>query len=351
MIITSNASHAVSPDSVMKIARVTGAALPGETLPSPNDTDRKDALLGTDLGILWDGGDGEIRIAFGDTYGKGWNGNGAGPDQADWRSNTLALSRDADPDAGLAFTRMIWDTPGHAKELMHAGRNAQEWTVIPTAGVSVNSRQFLHYMSVRHWGAPGYWDTNEGGLAYSDDGGASWTRPSAPLWPNTPAGDSKFQQGAFAKLGDDVYLFGTPNGRHGDAFLAKVPSSALLDGGAYQYWDGSVWRTGGEAAARPVVRGPIAELSVAYNSYFHRWLMVTLDEDRHALVLRDAPALVGPWTEKKVLASAQDYPALYGGYIDPIHNSGPNLYFTLSQWTPYNVFWMRCVLSGGDAKS
>ncbi|MEO7898536.1 MAG: DUF4185 domain-containing protein [Capsulimonas sp.] len=334
-----------------KIARVTGATPPGEMLPNPNHTDQNDLLFGTDLGVLWDEGDGEVRIAFGDTYGKGWDGDGAGPDSADWRSNLLALSRDADPEAGLVFTRMVQDTPGHAKELLRARRDAKEWTVIPTAGVSVGTRQFLHYMSVRHWGAPGYWDTNEGGIAYSDDGGASWTRPTTPLWPNTPAGDSKFQQGAFAKLGDYVYLFGTPNGRHGDACLARVPSSAILDGKAYQYWDGSTWRTGGEATARQVVRGPIAELSVAYNSYFHRWLMVTLDEDRHALVLRDAPALVGPWTEGKILASAQDFPALYGGYIDPLHNSGPNLYFTLSQWTPYNVFWMRCALSGGDAKS
>ncbi|BDI29501.1 hypothetical protein CCAX7_15520 [Capsulimonas corticalis] len=344
IVLSASVAGAVTPGPAAKIARVTGATPAGEALPNPNHTDQSDALLGTDLGILWDGGDGEIRVVFGDTYGKGWGGNGAGPSEADWRSNVLALSRDADPATGLAFSRMIHDTPGHAKELLRAQRNEKEWTIIPTAGVSVGARQFLHYMAVRHWGAPGYWDTNEGGMAYSDDGGATWTRPSTPLWPNTPAGDSKFQQAAFAKIGETVYLLGTPNGRHGDAYLARVPGSAMLDGAAYQYWDGSVWRTGDEAAARPVVRGPIAELSVAYNSYFHRWLMVTLDENRHALVLRDAPALIGPWTDGKILASAQDFPALYGGYIDPIHNAGPDLYFTMSQWTPYNVFWMHASL-------
>ena len=72
--------------------------------------------------------------------------------------------------------------------------------------------------------------------------------------------------------------------------------------------------------------------------------MVSLDLGLHALVLRDAAALTGPWSAPKILAKAADYPGLYGGYIDPLHNSGKDLYFTLSQWHPYNVFWMHAVL-------
>ncbi len=333
----------MQPTQLVQVARVTGASLPGETLPNPNQTNLKYQVYGTDLGILWATGDRRVMIAFGDAYGLHWGGSGAGPDTADWRSNVLALSEDKDPEHGLVFTAMIQDRPEHAGELIPARWDDEEHTVIPTAGVSVGTRQYIHFMSVRHWGVPGVWQTNEAGLAYSDDNGQTWTRAPKPLWKNTAAWDDPFQQAAFVKDGGWVYLFGTPNGRRGDISLARVPDHHLLDPDAYQYWNGIAWQAR-EAAAVPVAKGPAGEVSVAYNSHFRRWLMVSLDLGLHALVLRDAAALTGPWSAPKTLAKAADYPGLYGGYIDPLHNSGKDLYFTLSQWHPYNVFWMHAVL-------
>ena len=89
--------------------------------------------------------------------------------------------------------------------------------------------------------------------------------------------------------------------------LARIPGSPLLDKSACQYWDGHGWQVGDEAAAVPV-------------------------------------ALTGPWSGPRVLVAGADYPALYGGFIDPLHNDGRDLYFTLSQWGPYNVFWMHTTL-------
>ena len=331
----------------VKVARVTGATPPGEDLPNPNQTALRDQLLGTDLGILWAAGDHKVMIAFGDTYGRGWGGAGAGPGAADWRSNTLALSADEDPSKGLVFTTMIHDKPGHAGEFVPSRKDDVELTVIPTAGAAVGARHYVYYMSVHHWGAPGLWQTNLAGLTYSDDGGWTWTRPAQPVWQNTPQWTDPFQQVAAAKSEGYVYLFGTSNGRRGDISLARVYGPRLLDKAAYQYWDGHGWQVGKEAAARPLIKGPAGELSVAYNSFFHRWLLVTLDADLNALVLRDAPALTGPWSRPTILAKGADYPALYGGFIDPLHNSGRDLYFTLSQWWSYNVFWMRSTLKPG----
>jgi len=344
------ASYSLMPGPVTRIARVTGATPPGEGLPNPNHTDLKDQLFGTDLGILWAVGDNKVMIAFGDTYGRGWGGAGGGPPTADWRSNTLALSTDADPAKGLVFTTMIQDKPGHAGELIASRKDGTELTVIPTAGVTVGSRHYIHFMSVQWWGPPGVWHTNCGGLAYSDDAGKTWIKAAKPVWKNTAQWDDHFQQAAFAKSGGYVYLFGTPNGRRGSVSLARVFPRRLLDKEAYQYWDGQGWQIGNEAAAVPVAHGPAGELSVAYNSFFRRWLMVSLDEDRHALVLRDAPALTGPWSEEKTLVKGADYPVLYGGFIDPLHNSGKDLYFTLSQWWPYNVFWMHTTLNAEPAR-
>jgi len=334
----------LAPVQTVRVARVTGATPPGESLPNPNRTDLRDQVSGTDLGILWAISDHKVMAAFGDTYGHGWGGTGGGPPSADWRSNTLALSDDADPSRGLLFTAMTHDRAGHAAEFLPSRKDAVETTVIPTAGVSIGARNYVYSMSVRRWGRPGDWQTNRAGVAYSDDNGKTWAKPLDPTWENTARHDDPFQQGAFAKEGGYVYLFGTPNGRHGDVSLARVSGPRLLDKSAYQYWDGRGWRAGDEAAAVPVARGPAGELSVAYNSFFRRWLMVSLDVDRHALVLRDAPALTGPWSGPRVLVTGADYPALYGGFIDPLHNDGRDLYFTLSQWGPYNVFWMHTIL-------
>ena len=344
------APFSLTPVQTARVARVTGATPPGEGLPNPNHTDLKYQLFGTDLGILWAMSDTKVMIAFGDTYGRGWGGAGAGPPDADWRSNTLALSDDADPAKGLVFTTMTQDKPGHAGELIAARKDGAELTVIPTAGVAVGARQYVHFMSVHRWGEPGGWHTNFAGLAYSDDEGRTWTRAAEAVWKNTPVWDDHFQQAAFAKSGGYVYLFGTPNGRLGSVYLARVFYLRLLDKGAYQYWDGRDWQIGREAAAAPVAHGPVGEMSVAYNSFFRRWLMVSLDVNRNAILLRDAPALTGPWSEGTTLVKGADYPALYGGFIDPLHNNGKDLYFTLSQWRPYNVFWMHATLKAEPAR-
>src|ERR1700753_1810863 len=86
------------PESVRvnEVAAVTGEG-------SANRTGSGFGVYGTDLGILWDNGNGEILAAFGDTYGAGWVPPGAGPDHADWRCNVLAGSTTTDLAGGLAL--------------------------------------------------------------------------------------------------------------------------------------------------------------------------------------------------------------------------------------------------------
>jgi len=341
----------VVPTGIVKVARVTGGTPPGETLPNPNATDARYAVWGTDLGILWDAGGGECLVAFGDTYGKGWGGSGGGPrENSDWRSNVLGMTRDKNPADGLILDAMVTDRPGHAKELLPGKKVWEdEETVIPTTGVSVGARQFLHYMSVNYWPPNRPWLTNHAGLAYSDDRGRTWTRSPTAVWPNDSHNRNGFQMGAFVKHGGHVYLFGTPAGRQGPVRLARVPQNKVLDKAAYAYWNGTSFRAGDEAGAQPIVPGPVSELSVAYNRRFKRWLMVYLAPQRDALVLRDAPALTGPWTGEKILIRGAKHPSLYGGYIHPWFNDGTDLYFTMSEWGPYNVFWMRARLAPAHA--
>ncbi|WP_194409903.1 DUF4185 domain-containing protein [Microbacterium cremeum] len=312
---------------------------------SVSATDTRWRVTGTDLGIMWDNGHGEILTALGDTFGD-WGGPGGGG--GDWRSNVLLRSTDTDLSDGMTFDSAVEDVPGHAGEIIPSLKiNGEEITTIPTAGIAVGERQYLAFMSVRQWGPPGEWDTNFSRIAYSDDNGETWNSTDGPQWTNTADGQHPFQMVAFERHDGYVYMFGTPNGRLGAAHVARVPEAQLLDKSAYSYWNGSSWVIGDDTAAAPIVPPNVAELSVQYSEHTGGWLMTYLDENLD-IVLRTAPSPEGPWSERQRLASFADYPGLYGGYIHPWSDGG-DLYFALSQWDPYNVYLMRAEIDENGA--
>ena len=361
---------------VSKVEQVALLVGPGAL----NDTPKRWGLNGADLGSLFDM-DGKVYMVFGDSYGCCIPGTG-GPGQAsDWRKNCMAIIAAGDPAAGLIFADMITDHPGHAAELLHRGK--YDVTCIPTNGIAAGRRMFLHYMGVLAWGKPGEWALNEAGLAYSDDGGHTWTKDPACRW---DAG-SNFGQVAFARppagvpgtgmglgasgeaalpeagtlaagtpvAGTDpgssaVYVFGIPGGRFGAVKLARVGEANLLDKRAYRYYAGQVdgqpsWSPD-ESAAVPVVPPPVGELSVMWNNYLGRWIMTYLDERQAALVIREAPAPWGPWSPGLPLVSGSAFPGLYAPYMHPryVENDGETVYFSMSLWGPYAVYWMRARL-------
>lgn len=331
----------------MRITRVTEiGAVTGER--SANRTGSRFGVYGTDLGIPWDNGQGEVLVAFGDTYGARWGGHGTGSDDADWRCNVLAVSTTTDLAGGLALDALVTRPDGTAAQFLPRDRAARrENTVIPTSGITAAGVDYVHYMSVRDWGRPGHWRTNHAGVAVSDDHGRSWRSPRTARWPNRRARDHPFQMGALVHDGDHVCLVGTPNGRFGSASLARVDPDRVSDVDAYQYWTGNGWAGGDPYAAAPVFPGPVGEVSVRHNRLCDRWLALYLDEGRAAIVLRSARELTGPWSEPVTVVSGADHPGLYGGYLHPWGSDGAELYFTMSLWGPYNVTLMRATLDAG----
>lgn len=341
------------------------------------DTLARFGVAGADLGHMFTVG-GRIAIVFGDTYG--------GPPSpgrffllphSDWRSNVLGwIDPKASPRDGFSIDEMITDRPGHAGELLRSRKQeGVEWTVIPTYGISVGSRMYLHYMSVRtDFVRPGRWPLNYSGVAVSDDGGRTWSRPREAHWPS----DTRFGQVAYVLPGgsDDpaapdpprapgiprpatgslssiyphnpyattfpdprdntVYVYGIPGGRYGDVSLAAVPQDKLLDRSAYRYWTGSEWSSD-ERAAIPVIPGPVGELSVRYNSYYKAWMMMYLVDSTGEVVLRTSPTATGPWSEPQVVTTTEDHPLGYAPYLTPRWNDGPDIWFTLSTYRDYRV--------------
>lgn len=330
---------------------------------SINDTARRFGVTATDLGTMWHAGPGadgrdRVFVMFGDTYGEGWGGHGAGPASADWRTNVLFASATTDVerdgmrlDSAMGSVRRKGSAAGglRAAQVIRRHRlNAArfrfpEHTLIPNTGITVAGVHFVQWMSVSMWLGAGRWRTFQSGVATSTDDGRSWSKPIRSRRLNL-LGRERFQIGAFVRDQDWVYLFGTTNGRYGPAFLARVDPGEIARTRAYRYWDGDGWHASQRRAA-PVIAGPVGEMSVVWHRGLGRWLAMHLDEDRAAIVVHSADQVTGPWSPGVVAASGKGYPGLYGGFIHPWFVDDDAIYWLMSQWAPYNVYLMRTTLT------
>ncbi len=348
---------------------------------SPNDTIKKFAITGTDLGIMWDNGDSannQVLMAFGDTNGY------CGIPGKQWRYNALFRSQDrslaktvAVPNGVVANKYSgspVW-RPGISKQIINTiGQAPQETGIIPTAGVAVGRNQYLNFMSIRSWDANGAWSTNYSAIAYSTDNGENWTVAPTSVRYNTPyGGNNNFQQGAFVRPGDGyVYSYGTPNGRQGAAYVSRVAEKDILDTSKYEYYSkGSAggwfgigatpagWYKNNPAAATPVfgqdtgacgVANPgnqVSEMSVQWNKQLKKYVVLYGDQFNN-IVMRTADTPQGNWSAAKVLMGQQSggiYAPMMHPWSPSTMGAGTDLYWNLSLYSEYNVMLMKTDLT------
>ncbi|MCA1572903.1 MAG: DUF4185 domain-containing protein [Chloroflexi bacterium] len=341
--VKADASFVLSGVSDLEeVAQLTG---PG----SINATDRF-AVAGTDLGSMFNMED-RTYFVFGDTFGsrpEGMTGGGGG----DWRSNVMAVTTDADPSDGITFDSFIADASEHATELIPSRKQTGlEITTIPTHGLAVGATMYLYYMSVNNWGRPGVWEANHSGVARSVDGGLTWEVLEGLEW----SGESNFVQVSPSTIANDdgtteIYLWGIPAGRFGGVQLMKVPEDEIEQLSSYRYFagtdeDGSPTWSAEIDDASVVVDDTVGELSVAWNAYLHRWTMTYLSGEG-GVVIREGINPWGPWGEPITVATQASHPGLYGPFMNPryVEDDGKTIYFSLSRWDPYQVYWMKVTL-------
>ncbi len=343
-----------SPPGTSLVGWVTGP-------DSPNDTIKRFAITGTDLGIMWDNGGRQVLMAFGDTYGY------CGVRGQQWRYNALFRSQDGAlsntvsvPDGAVNNQNSgspLW-APGLSKQIINSIKWAPtEKGIIPTAGVSVGGNQYVNFMSIKSWDANGAWTTNFSGMAVSPDNGEHWgvypssIRPAGPGSVDKIAfapGNENFQMGAFLKPGPGdpyLYSFGTPPGRGGSAYIARVAPGGVPDLRRYEYWssDANAWVPGDPGAATPVIPGPVGEMSAQYNTYLKQYLALYCN-GANDVVARTALAPQGPWGPEQLLVPSMQFPGgIYAPFLHP-WSTGRELYFNLSEWSAYNVMLMKTVL-------
>ncbi len=349
------------PAPAAAVAPTPAGAAPGTSVvgwvtgpDSPNKTIPNLAITGTDLGIMWDNGDpvnDQVLMAFGDTKGfcqipgKQWRYNVLMRSSDRTLANTVAVG---DAAMGNRYSGApIW-RPGIAKQIVNSINAAPEETgIIPTAGVGYGGKQFMNFMSIKTWDDNGAWTTNYSALAVSSDNGETWG-----VYPGTirkpEAGNENFQMGAFLRPGPGdpyLYSYGTPSGRSGSAYVARVAPSVVPDLTKYEYFnaDTNSWVPGNPAAATPVIPGPVSEMSAQFNTYLKQYLVLYTNRSND-VVMRTAPAPQGPWGPEQMLVSSWQFPGgVYGPFLHP-WSTGKDLYYNLSLWSAYNVMLMHTVL-------
>ena len=341
------AQPSTAPPGTSLVGWVTGPDSPNKTIP-------RFAITGTDLGIMWDNGDPaneQVLMAFGDTKGycqipgKQWRYNALFRTQDRSLSSTVAV-----PDAAVGNRYSgspVW-REGISKQIVNSIDRAPEETgIIPTAGVGVGGRQYMNFMSIRTWDANGAWTTNFSAIATSSDNGETWGVYPGTIRPPS-GGNENFQMGAFLKPGPGdpyLYSFGTPNGRGGGAYVARVEPAYIPDLTKYEYWntESNAWVPNNPAAATPVIPGPVGEMSAQFNTYLKQYLTLYCNGNND-VVMRTAPAPQGPWGPEQMLVSSMQIPGgIYAPFLHP-WSTGKELYYNLSLWSAYNVMLMHTVL-------
>jgi Domain of unknown function (DUF4185) len=362
-----------------------------------NNTQHWYGVTGTDIGVMWDNGmvdnpatpqnEHQILMAFGDTFGiRGYPND-------HWRPNILFRSADATLADGITLTDPEWFTGNdfggspltwvpegapyqyHARQIIFPEGLPAGITLIPTAGVSVPTpgteygvTQYISFMSVTRWGAPGQWTTNYSAIAYSEDNGEVWkVAPQTVRYNQSWTGNQNFQQSAFVRPGDGyVYVYGTPNGRQGAAYVSRVLEKDILDLTKYEYYgkQSSISQTLGwiknkPSAATPVfgvdkgacgVANPgnqVSEMSVQYNQTLKKYVVLYGDQFNN-IVMRTSDTPQGTWSSAKVLMGQQNggiYAPMMHPWSPSTLGTGSELYWNLSLWSEYNVMLMRTDLT------
>lgn len=264
----------------------------------------------------WDGGDGKTMVAFGQNVGDA---------EFATKANALAYTTDTNIADGLDFE--VVSNDGKVQEILPLA--AGEKGIVPTAGVNAGGKQWIHFQSIntKEFGSD-MWTIKSSGLAYSEDGGKTWTRSNVN-W----GAESNFAQVAFLRDNGYVYMYGSTAGRivEGEQYmkLARVAENEMGNASSWTYWNGSSWVADESAAVAIIYVGTLGEISVIKNAN-GRYLMMYSTIKRDAIVVRDAASPEGDWSGEKIVLVDDEDEVLYAPTMLPVSAIGNDIYFLMS---------------------
>ena len=383
-LITNTAAAAVNPTLPPDVSYVTGSTrkieqLIGDTdfqwlTPTTNHTQTRYGVTGSDLGVPFSH-NGRTYVVFGDTQG------GVFGDR-----DPIAFTTDTEPEDGLLLNFITDDSaPWRPVTIPGISQGAYE---VPLDGVSVSNRMYL-YHSTDHSGSV---TMGRSVLAVSSDDGRNFellytlstshfinvsvNKINLRDWPGFPQAE-----------GEGLALFGSGSYRASNVRLAFQPASAIEDVSSLRYFTGldaagnPLWSPNELDAIELFDQPSVGELSVAWNKFIRRWVMLYNGDNPRGINCRTARQPWGPWTQPQVLfepwsdlgyghfmhvnwsfrnldnvqnpGREYEWGGEYGPYMFKELATGTDnrttIYFTLSTWNPYVSVLMKTELQVNNA--
>lgn len=304
-------------------------------------------------------------------------------DVGDVGVDPIAYSTDTNLEDGLSLT-FLENQDGSGRPVSIPGISLWGYEV-PMEGVSANGNMYI-YATTDHTEQVamgrsvvaasynhGYNFTYLYDLSVDDFINVSIVKVNSDNWDGLPISQ-----------GEGLVMFGTGSYRESNVKLAFQPAAEIEDKKSIRYFMGldaagrPIWG-GNEADAIPLFNQPyIGEISVSYNKFIKRWIMLYNDFDLYrGINIRTAKNPWGPWSWPQTLF----HPWTDGGYCHFMHItwdymncddnydviSGPyvsggeygpyqfedhatgdadstTIYFTMSTWNPYTSILMKTTL-------
>lgn len=354
--------------SSQKICQITGDLDREKNQPTLNQTLTRFGVAGTDLGFSFEH-DGKIFFLFGDTLGRG-----KFP-----ASDSIAFSSDTNPEDCLALEFVVGPDKNFLSPTL-PGISLGGFEV-PSGGLSANGKMYV-FLTTEHTEQK---TMGRALLARSADNARSFqfvADISRDKFINlTPVVINADLPGVPQNQGQGVLLWGSGDYRKSDPYLAYAPLNQFEDRKEWRFFTGmqagSPRWSADESAAVSLFRQPcIGELSVTWNQFLRKWLMLYNCNQPRGINFRVADQPWGPWSATQTLFDPQDD----NGFCHFIHlsweirkcdeigdrgqeneNGSPyaphvisrfttgnanqtTLYYVMSTWKPYQVVLMKSIL-------
>ncbi|MEO0733640.1 MAG: sulfatase-like hydrolase/transferase, partial [Bacteroidota bacterium] len=327
-----------------------------------NFTESRYGLARTDLGVPFPNGDSDTTwVYFGDDFVAA--------------DDPIAFTTDQHPEDGIDL-EFLTDEDGRYQKLEIEGVNLLGFGV-PLDGVTRNGNIYLYTAQLQE-------GTSQ--LSISTDKGKTHHKLydfSDDKFNNISLFQTTATDGYPEAPGTDIQvLFGAGEYRQSNVVLAYQPLETIEDKSTVRYFTGldnngkPFWSTQESDAVDLFEQACVGELSVAYNNFINKWIMLYNCGNPRGVNCRTADQPWGPWSDPFVVFNdrADDgycefihsnwqfercdsihdvnrenvWGGSYGPYMFDRMSTGNDqettLYFTLSTWNPYTSLLMKTTI-------
>ena len=277
-----------------------------------------------------------------------------------WHHNSYSITDDLVAADGIG---------GFTERLDSAG--APRYFLFPTSGeAAFNAAHYGDSCAVKPCGAryatwPGapIWDAPRSraiifyDLIYAEPGyNFHSVGASVALWndfaadPERPGTTPMFQEGepewGTAALIDRgmLYVFSCHGNNLGPpCSLASVDPMTVLDRSTWRFWDGASWSA--DMGARQPLFDGAPSVSVAWSAHLKKYAAIYCEPLSNRVVIRTAPSLTGPWTDRELLFEAdKEAGGAYDVSWHSEYDDGSTIYLTFSRSNGIGWFGSEFVL-------